>query len=148
MNEDLNLPRALAVLRELVESSLPPSTLRATVDGFDTVPSLGLRDWKPVMFDIPESVRALLGEREQDRAERNWAKADDIRRTLSARGWRVEGSKEGQRLIGVAADPTGMGDGCASHVRRTERPLSTSSTDHSGSVAAERGALHSACRAR
>ncbi|MDW9235177.1 cysteine--tRNA ligase domain protein [Burkholderia thailandensis] len=118
------------------------------MDGFDTVPSLGLRDWKPVMFDIPESVRALLGEREQDRAERNWAKADDIRRTLSARGWRVEGSKEGQRLIGVAADPTGMGDGCASHVRRTERPLSTSSTGHSGSVAAERGALHSACRAR
>ena len=94
VNEDLNLPRALAVLWELVRSSLPPATLRATVDSFDTVLGLGLRDWKPLVSDIPESIRVLLSERERAREERDWAKADDIRETLSARGWRVEDSKE------------------------------------------------------
>jgi cysteinyl-tRNA synthetase len=111
VNEDLNLPRALAVLWELVRSNLPPATLRATVDSFDTVLGLGLRDWKPVVSDIPENVRALLSERERARVERDWTKADHIRETLSAQGWRVEDSKEGQRLVAIATDPTDVGDG-------------------------------------
>jgi cysteinyl-tRNA synthetase len=98
------------VLWELVKSDLLPATLRATVDSFDTVLGLGLRDWRPVVSDIPENIRVLLGEREQARAERDWAKADDIRKTLSARGWRVEDSKEGQRLVGIAAGPKDIRD--------------------------------------
>ena len=104
VNEDLNLPRALAVLWELVKSDLPPAALRATVDNFDTVLGLRLRDWKPAEHDIPESIRALLDEREQARTERNWAKADEIRKTLTMRGWKVEDLPGGQRLIEIAAE--------------------------------------------
>ncbi|WP_321908070.1 MULTISPECIES: cysteine--tRNA ligase [unclassified Paraburkholderia] len=104
VNEDLNLPRALAVLWQLVKRPLPPAILRATVDSFDSVLGLGLRNWKPLVSDIPEDVRALLGEREQARAVRDWAKSDAMRDALNARGWRVEDSKEGQRLIGIPAD--------------------------------------------
>ncbi|MGF6597586.1 cysteinyl-tRNA synthetase [Paraburkholderia sp. GAS448] len=110
VNEDLNLPRAVAVLWELVKSDLPPATLRATVDSFDTLLGLGLRDWRPIVSDIPENIRVLLSEREQARAERDWAKADSIRETLNAQGWRVEDSKEGQRLIGITPGPTEFGD--------------------------------------
>ncbi|MGK8206412.1 cysteine--tRNA ligase [Burkholderia cenocepacia] len=102
LNDDLNLPRALAVLWELVRSDLPPSTLKATVDSFDTVLGLGLRDWTAASFDIPEDVRVLLDARERARAERDWASADRIRDSLRAQGWRVEDTTEGQRLFGIA----------------------------------------------
>jgi len=109
VNEDLNLPRALAVLWELVRSNLPPATLKATVDSFDAVLGLGLRAWRPVAFDIPEHVRVLLGERERARAEKDWAQADRIREALSAEGWRVEDTSEGQRLFGIAVGSTDTG---------------------------------------
>ncbi|KVC24815.1 cysteine--tRNA ligase [Burkholderia pseudomultivorans] len=102
LNDDLNLPRALAVLWELVRSDLPPSTLKATVDSFDTVLGLGLRDWTAASFDIPEDVRVLLDARERARAERDWASADRIRDRLRAQGWRVEDTTEGQRPFGIA----------------------------------------------
>jgi cysteinyl-tRNA synthetase len=104
VNEDLNMPRALAVMWELVRSDLPPATLRATLDNFDVVLGLGLRDWRPVTFEVPDDIWALLDEREHARAARNWAESDRLRDTLSARGWRVEDSREGQRLIETAVD--------------------------------------------
>ncbi|MGU7782206.1 cysteine--tRNA ligase [Burkholderia sp. PU8-34] len=109
VDADLNLPRALAVLWELAKSHLPPATLRATVDRFDQVLGLGLHDWMPVASDIPDSIRALLGERERARAAKDWAKADEIRETLNARGWRVEDSKEGQRVVGINTTPVDTG---------------------------------------
>ncbi|WP_419343838.1 cysteine--tRNA ligase [Achromobacter sp. PD1] len=106
LNDDLNLPRALAVLWELVKSELPPATLKATVDSFDLVLGLGLRDWRPVASDIPESIRALLSERAQAREAKNWAKADEIRKVLNTQGWRVEDGNDGQRLTEIATPLT------------------------------------------
>lgn len=105
VNEDLNFPKALAVLWELVRSGLPPATLKATVDSFDLLLGLGLRDWKPVAQDIPAGIQALLGERERARKAKDWAKADAIRRTLHVQGWAVEDGQEGQRLARIALDP-------------------------------------------
>ena len=79
------------------------------MDSFDTVLGLGLRDWKPVAFDVPEHVRVLLGDRERARADKDWAQADRIRDALSAEGWRVEDTQEGQRLFGIAMGSTDTG---------------------------------------
>lgn len=101
VNDDLNLPRALAVLWELSRSDLSPANLRATVDRFDDVLGLRLSEWRPATSNIPENIQILLSEREQARSEKNWAMADHIRETLSKYGWRVEDNKEGQHLIKV-----------------------------------------------
>lgn len=98
VNDDLNLPRALAALWELVKSPLPPSTLRATVDSLDHVLDLDLHDWAQAVSSVPESIRLLLNAREQARLQKDWGKADFIRDTLRARGWTVEDAKEGQRI--------------------------------------------------
>ncbi|RQQ60947.1 cysteine--tRNA ligase [Burkholderia stagnalis] len=103
VNDDLNLPKALAVLWELAKSGLPPATLRATVDYFDGVLGLGLRDWKPAGAAIPDDIRALLEERARARAERDWAKADGIRATLLTLGWRIDDGKDGQTAVRIAA---------------------------------------------
>ena len=111
VDSEVQIQKALAVLWDLIRSNLPPATLRATVDSFDTVLGLGLHEWKPVVSDIPEDIRVLLSERERARSGRDWERADHIRAALSARGWRVEDSKEGQRLVGITTDQTHVGGG-------------------------------------
>ncbi|MCA3933948.1 MAG: cysteine--tRNA ligase, partial [Burkholderia sp.] len=54
-------------------------------------------------------VRVLLGDRERARADKDWAQADRIRDALSAEGWRVEDTQEGQRLFGIAMGSTDTG---------------------------------------
>ncbi|PCE22401.1 cysteine--tRNA ligase [Paraburkholderia acidicola] len=98
VNQDLNLPRALAVLWELVKSDLPVETRRATVDRFDTVLGLNLAGWQADSFDIPADVAVLVAEREKARADRNWVEADRLRDALQAMGWQVQDSADGQRL--------------------------------------------------
>ncbi|WP_321883177.1 cysteine--tRNA ligase [Paraburkholderia bannensis] len=105
VNDDLNLPRALAVMWELTRSALPPANLRATVDRFDNVLGLKLAEWQPEVADVPESIRALLVAREQARAAKDWTAADQIRASLSEQGWRVEDSKDGQHLTPVSGLP-------------------------------------------
>ncbi|WP_321844499.1 cysteine--tRNA ligase [Paraburkholderia bannensis] len=105
VNDDLNLPRALAVLWELTRSGLPPANLRATVDRFDSVLGFKLAEWQPEAADVPESIRALLVARERARAAKDWAAADEIRASLSEQGWRVEDSKDGQHLTPVSGLP-------------------------------------------
>ncbi|MFE0842849.1 CysS/YqeB C-terminal domain-containing protein [Achromobacter insolitus] len=83
--------------------------MKATVDSFDFVLGLGLRDWNPVAPEIPESIRVLLGERAQAREAKNWAKADEIRKMLNTRGWRVEDGNDGQRLTEIATSPKEIG---------------------------------------
>jgi cysteinyl-tRNA synthetase len=96
---DLNLPRALAVLWDVVRSDLPAATRRATVDRFDAVLGLGLADWRDSdASEIPADMAALADERAKARAAKQWAEADRLREVLMASGWLVEDSASGQTL--------------------------------------------------
>ncbi|MFM0415191.1 cysteine--tRNA ligase [Paraburkholderia aromaticivorans] len=96
---DLNLPRALAVLWDVVRSDLPAATRRATVDRFDAVLGLGLADWRDNdASEIPADMAALADERAKARAAKQWAEADRLREVLMASGWLVEDSASGQTL--------------------------------------------------
>jgi cysteinyl-tRNA synthetase len=90
VDRDLNLPRALAVLWELVRSDVPPEVRRATVDRFDAVLGLRLAEWAPLTRDIPADIAALFMQREAARTCKDWAQADRLREALVAAGWRVE----------------------------------------------------------
>jgi cysteinyl-tRNA synthetase len=100
VNQDLNLPRALAVVWELVRSDLPTATRRATVDRFDAVLGLRLTDWKVGEFDLPDEIAALAKEREIARSAKDWERADRLRDVLNAAGWKVEDGPCGQRVVG------------------------------------------------
>ncbi|QCP52525.1 cysteine--tRNA ligase [Trinickia violacea] len=97
IDQDLNMPRALAVLWELVRSDLPPAVRRATVDRFDIVLGLRLAEWKAEDEAVPPDVAALLAQREAARAAKHWPLADALRDALKQLGWRVEDSANGQR---------------------------------------------------
>ncbi|RAS23426.1 cysteine--tRNA ligase [Paraburkholderia bryophila] len=98
VDQDLNLPRALAVLWEVVRSDLPAATRRATVDCFDQVLGLRLADWHEDVVTIPAAIALLAEQRDAARAAKNWREADRLREQLQAEGWQVEDSAKGQVL--------------------------------------------------
>jgi cysteinyl-tRNA synthetase len=98
VEQDLNLPRGLAVLWELVRSELPAPTRRATVDVLEAVLGLRLAEWREEGDAVPEAIATLARERLEARSAGDWARADRLRETLRAQGWQVEDGAAGPRL--------------------------------------------------
>ena len=89
LNQDLNMPRAMAVVWELVKSGLPPADRRATLAFVDQVLGLRLDQHRSDTPDIPAHIAALIEQRQTARRERQWALADALRDQLSALGWDI-----------------------------------------------------------
>ncbi len=90
INDDLNLPRALAVAWEALRGDLPPAVRGATLLAFDRVFGLGLAAWEPAVEVVPAAVDALAVARAAARAAKNWGEADRLRGELLAAGWEME----------------------------------------------------------
>jgi cysteinyl-tRNA synthetase len=98
VNHDLNFPRALAVLWDVVRGSLPRPVARATVRELDRVLGLGLDNWRPREIDVPPSIRELAEARQAARALKNWAEADRLRAEIAASGFEVMDAAGGYQL--------------------------------------------------
>ncbi|MEP6679804.1 MAG: cysteine--tRNA ligase, partial [Betaproteobacteria bacterium] len=98
VNDDLNMPRALAVAWEVLRGALAPEVRRATLAQFDRVFGLALAQWQPAHVAVPESIRALADARVAARQSRNWADADRLRAELLAEGWEMEDRADGYAL--------------------------------------------------
>jgi cysteinyl-tRNA synthetase len=98
VNDDLNLPRAMAVAWDVLRGELPPAVKRATLARFDEVFGLGLAAWVPKEEDAPAEVRALADARYAARTAKHWAEADRLRGELQAAGWTMEDRKDGYAL--------------------------------------------------
>ncbi|MBI4727655.1 cysteine--tRNA ligase [candidate division TA06 bacterium] len=98
INDDLNMPQALAVLWDTVKSpDLKPAQKLALIGDFDRVLGLNLLETKEG-FGIPKEVEELLRKRQEARAAKNWAGSDAIRNQILALGYVVEDSKGGQTV--------------------------------------------------
>ena len=98
MNDDLNVPRALAVAWEALRGDVPPAQKRATLAKFDRVFGLALERWTPREEAIPDEVNALALERAAARKAKDWAEADRLRDALHAAGWEMEDRPDGYSL--------------------------------------------------
>jgi cysteinyl-tRNA synthetase len=98
LNDDLNLPRALAVTWDLVKSQLPVATKKATLLQFDRVLGLGLAEWQPMEAIVPDAIVALVQDRQRARAEKRWRDADRLREQVKAAGYEIADTPEGPRL--------------------------------------------------
>ena len=98
LNDDLNVPRALAVAWEVLRGDLPAPVKRATLARFDDVLGLGLAQWAPREESIPPEVRALAEARAAARQAKQWPEADRLRVELAAAGWDMEDQAQGYRL--------------------------------------------------
>jgi cysteinyl-tRNA synthetase len=98
LNDDLNLPRAMALTWELVKSDLPPSTKKATLLQFDRVLGLRVAEWRPAEAVVPEAIMALVQQRQHARAEKRWQDADALRERVHAAGYDIADTPQGPCL--------------------------------------------------
>jgi cysteinyl-tRNA synthetase len=84
LEDDFNIPNALAVVWELTKADLQPDDKIGTLLDFDKVLGLGLEEKlnQPKENNIPIEAKILIDEREIARLEKNWQKADEIRDQL------------------------------------------------------------------
>ncbi|MFY9943470.1 MAG: cysteine--tRNA ligase [Desulfobacterales bacterium] len=98
INDDLNMPRVMAVVQELLKSSLSDAEKLAAVQDFDRVLGLGL-----VSLDqddsLPEALRKLVDRRQAARTAKNWALSDQLRDEIQAMGYVVQDGRDGMQVI-------------------------------------------------
>ncbi|MGE5087568.1 MAG: cysteine--tRNA ligase [Candidatus Levyibacteriota bacterium] len=98
VNDDLNLPRALAVAWEALRGGLPGPVKRATLARFDQVFGLGLEAWRPKVEEVPADIDALARARVAARKAKDWGEADRLRAALHDAGWDMEDRADGYAL--------------------------------------------------
>ncbi len=100
INDDLNLPKAVALAWELVkDSKVSDADKRATLVDFDRVFGLKLADAPKFQEEeIPPEIMALVEAREEARKTKDWEKSDALRGEIEARGFEMQDTPVGIRV--------------------------------------------------
>ena len=101
INDDLDLPTALSLTREVARNTkIAPEERHRLILNFDRV--LGLR-LDTVEANAPrtlnDTVLALIHQRDEARASRNWKRSDEIRDALKAQGYEVRDTPKGTEVL-------------------------------------------------
>ncbi len=96
INDDLDMPKALAVMWDMLKSDLGDKAKYELLMDFDKVFGLKLNEVKKE--SIPNEVLRLVEEREQLRKEKNFSEADKIRDKLREMGYHVDDTPKGPRI--------------------------------------------------
>jgi len=98
LNDDLNMPRALAVIWELVRSNLPNDVKKATLLRCDDILGLDIANWTREQFNVPDEVETLVKAREAARASKDWTQSDDLRDAVNKLGYTIEDTPDGAKI--------------------------------------------------
>ena len=98
VNDDLNMPRAMAVVQELLKSELTADDKLATLHDFDRVLAFDLAQVDQA-DRLPEEIQRLADERLAARSAKNWALSDELRDTIQARGYLVQDTPQGTKVF-------------------------------------------------
>jgi cysteinyl-tRNA synthetase len=98
VNDDLNMPRAMAAVQELLKSSISDGLKYNTILDFDRVLGLDL-DRLDQPEDLPSEVQELVQERQRARDAKQWEASDRLRDEIKALGYMVQDTPEGMKVI-------------------------------------------------
>jgi cysteinyl-tRNA synthetase len=98
VNDDLNMPRAMAVVQEMLKSSISDADKQATIMDYDRVLGLSL-DQAATPQALPAEVQKLVEERSTARAAKDWSTSDRLRDAIQDLGYAVHDTKEGMKVI-------------------------------------------------
>jgi len=105
LDDDLNISAALGYLFE----SIRETNRAIDQNEMDSASACAWLDWwkrintvldlqAETIVAIPHEVTQLAEERENARRQKNWKRSDELRKQISALGWQVRDTKEGQKL--------------------------------------------------
>lgn len=96
VSDDLNTPKVLATLWDLIGSETSAKTKLETLQYFDDALGLKLNDIKEE--SIPQEILELKEQRDKARDNKDWKKSDEFRDLLKEKGYQALDSKEGTEL--------------------------------------------------
>jgi cysteinyl-tRNA synthetase len=96
INDDLNMPKAMATVGEIFKYGISNEDKLATILDFDKVLGLGLDKIHEDV--IPDEIIQLVKERETARKEKNWAKSDNLRAKINSLGYEIKDSDNGAKI--------------------------------------------------
>ena len=102
LTDDLNVSRALSLLWGVLKSNIPSEDKYDLAISFDEVLGLCLSEFQQIELQIPNEVKKMLEEREILRKSGDYEKADEIRKKMEAKGYKIEDSSEGARIKRLA----------------------------------------------
>ncbi len=98
VNEDLNIPKALAVVWEMVKSDMPSAQKAADLIEMDKILGLELDKVIGQKIEIPEEVQKLIQQREKARLEKDFEISDRLRSEIEKLGYEVEDLSDGIKV--------------------------------------------------
>lgn len=98
ISDDINMPKALAVVWEVLGSNLSAESKLNLIYNFDTVLGLDLEHPPVVETTIPEDIKKLATERDEARANKDFAKSDELRAQIEAAGFEVLDTKDSTQI--------------------------------------------------
>ncbi|MBI4089158.1 MAG: cysteine--tRNA ligase [Candidatus Levybacteria bacterium] len=102
VNDNLNMPKALAVMWDLVKSDYPDSAKAESIFKMDQVLGLDLEKArekkKNIKVVVSDAIKKLIGERERLRKMGSFTKADHLRNKIKKLGYRLKDTKEGVEI--------------------------------------------------
>lgn len=93
INDDLDMPKALSLLHNMLKSNLKNSEKYALILDFDNV--FGLQMDKEEKIEVPEEISELVQQRETARKLKQWQLADELREKIKAKGYSVDDTDRG-----------------------------------------------------
>ncbi|KKU30106.1 MAG: Cysteine-tRNA ligase [candidate division WWE3 bacterium GW2011_GWA1_46_21] len=88
IDDDINMPKAVSVMWEMLKSEIPESSKIRTLLEMDRVLGLGVEDY--VGFEIPKEIIDMAATRWQYKISGIWDKADLMRREVLQKGYVIE----------------------------------------------------------
>lgn len=104
INDDLNMPKALAIVSSVLKAKISAADKKATIMDFDKVLGLGLEkagektEEELKLSDLPKSMQDLVLRRQSARETKEWELADNLRKRIEENGYIMEDAKDGYRL--------------------------------------------------
>jgi len=98
VNDDLNMPRAMAAVQELLKSKISDGQKYATILDFDRVLGLDLGQLdQPAQ--LPSKVQELVEARQKARENKEWEASDRLRDEIQDLGYMVQDTPDGMKVI-------------------------------------------------
>ena len=98
VNEDLNIPRALAVVWEMVKSDISSAQKAADLLEMDKILGLELSKVIGQKIEVPKEVQKLVDMREKARLAKDFTRSDELRLEIKKLGYDVLDSADGAKV--------------------------------------------------
>lgn len=96
INDDLNTPRALGIMWDMLKADISEGEKLKTLEKFDEI--LGLDIISYIGFEIPKEIRSMAKVRWEYKKQGIWDKADMIRKKIELEGFSIEDLDDDYRI--------------------------------------------------